>query len=60
MSHGDWCFDAKSGVRDGSDLGLDKCIFPNPPDTQLFMIDDVGKIHNRVDTLANVWLLTQT
>lgn len=50
ISHGSWCLDAKNGVASGSDVGLKRCIFPNPPDRQLFMIDKQGKIHTKVDT----------
>jgi hypothetical protein len=45
----DWCITAKHGVTDGSDVGFDLCDFDQAPPSQLFMLDDVGKIHTKVD-----------
>jgi len=50
VSHGTWCLDAKNGVANGDDLGLQPCDFVNPQDTQLFLLDKDGKIRSKKDT----------
>lgn len=45
----DWCITAKYGVTDGSNVGLDRCDFQNAPQSQLLLLDDIGKIHCKLD-----------
>lgn len=47
----DWCLTANAGVASGTNLGLNPCDFRNAPSSQLFLLDNVGKIHSKVNPL---------
>ena len=45
----DWCFTAKNGVSDNSNVGFDLCDFQGAPDMQLFLLDENGKMHSKLN-----------
>lgn len=44
-----WCITAKNGFSNGDPLGFDLCDFDNPQDDQLFLLNEDGKIHTKLD-----------